>query len=97
MLLDDDDGEFARYYEVADHFDEFLHDDRGEALHRLVEQKQLGIGHERARDGQHLLLTSRQLIAEIALALFEPWKYLVRAANSPRAGTRDNGEMLFHG
>ena len=36
-----------------------LDDHRGEALGGLVEQHRLGIAHQRARDGEHLLLAAR--------------------------------------
>ena len=38
---------------------------------RLVQQQQRRIGHQRARDRQHLLLTAGQLIAQMAAALGE--------------------------
>ena len=37
-----------------------LHHERRQAFRRLVEQQQLGIAHQRARDRQHLLLAARQ-------------------------------------
>ena len=66
VLLDDDDREFAGAHDLADHFHQLLHDYWREALHRLVEQQELRVGHERARDRQHLLLATGELVAEIA-------------------------------
>ena len=41
-----------------------LHDDRGEAERGLVEQQQAGLGHQAARDRDHLLLAARKRPAE---------------------------------
>ena len=96
VLLDHNHREFAGAHDLADHLDELLHDDRGEPLHRLVEQQQLGIGHERARDREHLLLAAGKLIAEVAPSLFEPRKELVDALEVPRpARAFDHGEVLL--
>jgi hypothetical protein len=42
------------------------HDDRRQPLERLVEQDDLRIAHQRARDRQHLLLAARQVGAAAA-------------------------------
>ena len=46
--------------------DQFIDDHRRQALERLVQQQQRRIGHQRARDRQHLLLAAGQLIAHVA-------------------------------
>src|SRR6476620_5401056 len=47
-------------------------DQRRQPFGRLIENQQLGIGHERAADGQHLLRAAGDLIAEVATTLSEP-------------------------
>src|SRR5581483_3205119 len=44
------------------------------AERRLVEQEQTGLPHERAADGEHLLLTAGQLPRQLGMALGELWK-----------------------
>ncbi len=48
-----------------------LHELRGEAQARLVEQKELRRAHQRARDGEHLLLAARKRPAVLAQPLPE--------------------------
>src|ERR1700682_1685829 len=83
MLLDDNDRKFSRAHQLADDFQKLMDDDRRQPFHRLVEEQELGIGHERTCDGQHLLLAARKLIAEIELALLEFRKILVNAGDGP--------------
>ena len=45
---------------------QLLDDDRRQALQRLVEQEQRRVGHQRARDRQHLLLAAGELVALVA-------------------------------
>ena len=49
--------------ELAQRAEQFVDDDRREALGRLVEQQQPRVEHQRAADRQHLLLAARQLAA----------------------------------
>ena len=71
--------------EIADHAHQLLHDDRREALHRLVEQQQARIHHQRAGDREHLLLAAGQLVAVIRPPLLEARKDLVDALDGPAA------------
>src|ERR1700675_1052306 len=59
VLLGEENGE-ALALEATDLLLEVLHYERREAFGRLVEQQQLGVAHERARDGEHLLLAPRE-------------------------------------
>src|SRR5262245_31258561 len=43
-------------------------DQRRQSFRGLVEDEQAGIGHERAAQGQHLLLATRELAPHVALA-----------------------------
>ena len=48
--------------------EQIAHDDRRQALERLVEQQDLRLAHERARDREHLLLAAREVGAAAACA-----------------------------
>ena len=54
----------------------------------FVEDQLLGVGHQGAADGQHLLLTTRQVGAQVALALLQAREHLVHGVQRPglRAG-----------
>src|SRR5687768_13319956 len=49
-----------------------LDDDRREPLRRLVHDKAVGVGHEAARDGEHLLLAARERLRALRAPLFQP-------------------------
>src|SRR4051812_43646748 len=59
VLLDEQDGR-AVGADLADRLEQRLHDQRRQPLARLVEQQQLRPGHQRARDGELLLLAAAQ-------------------------------------
>src|SRR5213592_4295891 len=86
VLLDDDRREAFVQDQPLDRAQQFLDDDRRESLERLVEEEQLRVEDERARDREHLLLAARQLVAEVGLSLLEAREHLVDAARRPRAG-----------
>ena len=95
VLLDDDHGHAALREQIADHVHQFLHDDRREPLHRLVQQQQARIDHQRAADREHLLLAARQLVAEVAAPLGETRKHLVHARDVPVPGPRHGRQVLL--
>ena len=68
---------------------QLLDDDRREALERLVEQQQRRIGHQRARDRQHLLLAAGELVAHVAAPLGEAREQLVDRRQGPSGPGRD--------
>ena len=96
MLLDQDEGVGAFAGHAADRGGEFLDDDGGQAFERLVEQEQRRIGHQRARDRQHLLLAAGQLIAEIAAAFGDAGEQVVHRGQVPAAVARRHGEVFLH-
>ena len=65
----------------------------GAGLGGLVEDQEARVGDERPRNGEHLLLAARELVAEVATALAEARKQLERARRRPRrdAGARRDG------
>jgi len=82
VLLDEHDGE-APARQLANGARDLAHDDGGEAERRLVEEQALGLGHEPAPDGQHLLLAARERAAALLEALAEPRKELVHVVEIP--------------
>src|SRR2546429_264099 len=70
ILLDEEDRETFRL-QAPDGGADLLDDHRGQALRRLVQQQQARARAEKARDGKHLLLATRELGALAAPALAE--------------------------
>ena len=58
-------------------------DQRRQPLGGLVQDQQLGVGHQGAADRQHLLLAARDLVAEVAAALGKPRQEGVDALQRP--------------
>src|SRR5438034_93140 len=96
VLLDDDGTGAARAGDAAERSQQFLDDDRGQPLGRLVQQQHFWIERQRAADRQHLLLAAGELVAEMVAALFQPRKHLVDFFHGPSAGLRHRGHVLFH-
>src|SRR5262249_20766753 len=72
MLLCKDDGGTAFFNHPANGGGQFLDDDRGQAFQRLIQQKQRRIGHQGARDRQHLLFAPGELVAHVPASLAKP-------------------------
>src|SRR5581483_11557646 len=64
VLLDKEDGH-PLAVQLADHVEDLLDDEGGEAQRGLIEQQELGPAHQRAGDRQHLLLAPRQRAAAL--------------------------------
>ena len=58
VLLDQDHGGAVVHPHAADRRGQLVHDDRRQPLERLVQQQERRVGHQGARDRQHLLLTA---------------------------------------
>ena len=69
VLLDEEDGEPVVPVERLEALEDLLDDERREAERGLVEQEQLRPAHQRAGDGEHLLLAARQRAAALVHAL----------------------------
>src|SRR5688500_10216721 len=64
VLLHEQDGQpFA--LELAEDAPHFPHDERRQSLRGLVHEDQVRARHERAADGEHLLLAARQLVGAV--------------------------------
>src|SRR5713101_572408 len=82
VLLDQHDGEPAAC-QLADDPRDLAHDDGREPERRFVEQQALGLCHEPAPDGQHLLLAARERAAPLLEALAQAREQLVDALEVP--------------
>src|SRR6266403_2401850 len=96
VLLDDDGTSAARAGDGAERSQQFLDDDRGESLGRLVQQQHFWVERQRPADRQHLLLAAGELVAEMVAALSQPWKHPIDLFHGPSAGLRHRGHVLFH-
>ncbi|MCY1359950.1 hypothetical protein D9M69_465550 [compost metagenome] len=96
VLLHHDRGQAFGFAQAPDRRRQLFHDDRREAFHGLVEQQQFRVGHERAADGQHLLLAARKLVAVVAAPLAQARKEFINPLQGPAAGAGDHREVFFH-
>ena len=82
---------------------EDLLDENGRKTHgRLVEHQKLGVRHERAAHGEHLLLAARERAGDLAAALLQARKALVHIGNARgnagiRLGIGTHFEVVLHG
>ena len=63
---------------------DFLADQRCQAFGGFVEDDEVRVGHECAAQCQHLLLTTRQLVAHVAAALQQAREQVVHPVQRPR-------------
>src|SRR5215472_10983945 len=97
VLLHEEDGQ-SLALELADHPPHVAHEKGGQPLRGLVEEEEVGIAHERAPDGQHLLLAARELVRAVAPPLAQPGEELVHALQAPApAAAPRHLEVLAHG
>src|SRR5688572_33496487 len=71
VLLDQQDRQ-AFLLQLRHRLPHGLDDDRREALARLVHDQAIRIGHQPARDGEHLLLPARKRLGALLAPLLEP-------------------------
>ena len=80
--------------------EQVLHHQRREPFRRLVEQQQLGIAHQGAADGQHLLLAAGEVAAlpvgQLAQLREQREHRVDRPAARPAGGARRHVEVLPH-
>src|SRR6267378_1127742 len=75
-LLDEEDGQPALPPDAVDRLEDLLDDARPEPLRRLVEQEQVGLGHEAATEREHLLLAAGERAGELGAARSQERKEL---------------------
>ncbi len=91
ILLDDEDRHVAFLAKTNEHFLDLRHDHRRQALGRLVHDQEARVGHQRARDGQHLLLAAGELSAAVVFPFGEARERVIDALDRPRAGLARRG------
>ena len=88
VLLDQQDRN-AVGIDAPNQREQFLDQQRRQAERRLVENHQLGFGHQAAADGEHLLLAARQRAGALRTALAqarEDRKHALAVLRAARAG-----------
>src|SRR5229473_574070 len=95
VLLDQDEGGALLRRHPPDRPGELLDDDRRQALERLVKQQQRRVGHERARERQHLLLAAGEMAAAARAPLAQPREQIVDGREMPPPGPRRDREILL--
>src|SRR5256885_2519717 len=73
VLLDQQDGR-ALAVDVTNDVEDLVDEDGRQSERGLVEEQHLGLGHQPAGDGQHLLLAAREGAANLVQALPDPWE-----------------------
>ena len=91
ILLAEQHGDRRALPQSLERLRELLEDDRREAQRRLVENQELRLHHERARDRQHLLLAARKGARELPAALSEHGKEIEEPGELALA--RGGGQM----
>ena len=100
LLLDQQhrDTPFAQFLQV---FGNQFHDLGSEALGRLIDDDEVRVAHERAAQGEHLLLATRQHAGLGVLALLETRKKAVHVLETPAwialAPLLSEQQVLVHG
>src|SRR5438876_6388965 len=95
VLLDEDQRQGSVGEQSSEYSKESFNDERGEALERLVHQQQRGIAHQRAADGEHLLLAAGDLVALVGAPLCEAREQVVDALERPAPGTGGDAEIFL--
>ena len=79
VLLDDEDGEAVLAVQALEDLEDLADDHRREPERRLVEHQQARARHQRAAEGEHLLLAAGERPGRLPLALGEPGEELEHA------------------
>src|SRR5258708_25666570 len=96
VLVDDKDGKSFRF-QLRDRAVDLGADERREAFGGLVEDQEARVGHQRAADGEHLLLAAGELVAVVAMAGLELREERIYALERPRAAPPGGGDEVFAG
>ena len=84
VLLDEQHGDAVDLVDLADDVEDLVDQEGREAETGLVEHQQLRLGHQRAGDGEHLLLAARQVAGLGLGALGEAREGLEHAVDQRR-------------
>ncbi len=87
--------------QLFDDFEDLLNDDRRQPQRRLVEQQQLGLAHQRAGDGEHLLFATGHGAAALLVAFLQAWEefeHMVELLLEVRLAGEEtaHGEVFLH-
>src|SRR5471030_2426672 len=101
ILVDDEDG-VARGLEPREAAPDLGADQRGKALGRFIKDQKTRVRHQRAPDGEHLLLATGKLAAHAAGARAELRKKIVHLGERPgtvdgQGTSRGRNQILAHG
>ena len=94
-VLVDDQDRLPPFAQAREALPDLLAHERRQALCRLVEDQEMRIGHERAANGEHLLLAAGQLVAHVVGALREAREKFEHLRRCP--GIRPCGAVLGEG
>ena len=88
--------------EALDDLEDLLHQDGGQAHGGLIQHEELGVGHEGAAHGQHLLLAAGEGAGHLPPPLLEPGELLIYPLQVGGDGGIGLGEgahlqVLLHG
>ena len=90
----------ALFVAFLDDLENLLDQQRGQAHRRLIHQNHLGLSHQGAAHGQHLLLTAGKGACQLAFALFQAGEPLVdighRFGHIGRIRESSHLQVLFH-
>ena len=68
-------------FQFPDDIEDLLHQNRSQTHRRLVHHHQLGLAHQSAAHGQHLLFAAGQGARHLLVAFLQPWKVIVHIFN----------------
>jgi len=105
VLLDDQHGEAVLAIECADGVKDLPCDERREAERGLVQHQETGAAHQRAADGQHLLLAAGQRAAALRDTFLEAGKQredtfetgIALGVGALGGGVRAHAQVFSHG
>src|SRR5207237_9189946 len=81
--LDEEDGQPALAPDAVDRREDLLDGAGAEPLRRLVQQEQVGLGHEAATEREHLLLAAGERAGELGAARSQERKELEHRLQRP--------------
>src|SRR5204863_3689031 len=95
MLLDEHDRKRILLDESLQGLQQHFDDDGREPFERLVHEQERRVAHQRAPDGEHLLLAAGDLVAPVVAPLGELREEIVDPLEGPAARTRRDVEVLL--
>src|SRR5690606_4026713 len=94
--LVDDEDRLALFLERTHGGPDVLPHDGREALRGLVQYEKTRVGHQRAADGEHLLLSARERAGQLRSPLGKAGKESVNRRERPASCPRGGQQIFFH-